>query len=138
MFRESDYRSPKMHESFINKTIPSTQLHAQQSKFDDSYQTKQSATINDPKPSLIPVTHDHYYDPENPNADWAGLVKSISGEKKHVKDHASRKVNLQQNEKGIVAVPADKYEFHKKRNPEYNGRSKEGGKANFTHLTITI
>ena len=43
-------------------------------------------------------------------------MKSISEEKKHVfNNHKSNANNLKQTEEGIVSVPTDKYEFHKRR-----------------------
>lgn len=78
MFRNSDVTKPKYHETYTNK--PNTHLHAMQSQVgsdsddnvlvDDMYNREKYATTNDKLPAIIPTTYDHYYDPENPNADW--------------------------------------------------------------------
>jgi hypothetical protein len=42
---------------------------------------------------------------------------SVTGHKKHNVNHPSQVVNIEQTEKGLVAIPEDKYAFHKKRVP---------------------
>jgi hypothetical protein len=83
MFRESDEARPNYHETYKNKSVSKLQEHCQNQTFheyqtnqqipsrrNDLYLNKCSATVNDPVPNVIPVTYDHAYDPENPDADW--------------------------------------------------------------------
>jgi hypothetical protein len=73
MFRDSDETRPKYHETYTNK--PSTFQTLQSIPNDnipgnDMYARDKFATINDHQPQPIPTTYDHYYDPQNPKADW--------------------------------------------------------------------
>ena len=76
MFRESDETSPRYHETYSNKPNISLQQTLQSPAVDEMYTRNKYATINDKQPKPVPTTFDHYYDPQNPKADW--LVYAIS------------------------------------------------------------
>lgn len=119
MMRTGDIPSPRYHSTYSNKPLPLNQLQSQMAPFtaaelQDSNH-KQQATVFDASPLPVPTTYDTYYDPNHPDADWAGLVLAANGHKKHALNHASQVSQLSQSENGIVSNQREKYEYHKKR-----------------------
>lgn len=60
------------------------------------------ATTFDPMLDAVPVINCEVYDPDNADADWAGLVKRSSAPRKHESHHVSQAVSLVQVEDGII------------------------------------
>lgn len=124
MFRSEDIPAPKFHSTYRNKPVPINQLQSQVSKFSDDeikemngnmYREKRQATIFDQTPTSIPITYDTHYEPNHPDADWAGLVLTANGHKKHIQNHSNQTIQIHQTENGIVSTNSERYEFHKKR-----------------------
>lgn len=148
MFRNSDERGPKYHETYTNKpksqTLPVNYSDA--TVIDEMYNRDAYATINDKQPAPIPTSYEYCYDPQNPKADWSGTVKLNTEEKKHnYQNHKCTAINIEQTEDGIVSVLNKKYDFHKKKIEAPNkdsGKTLIGGitsddpfKTTYTRLT---
>lgn len=111
MFRSGDFEdsfrtSGKRHASYYQKPIPTFQLMQSSSSLEvpkkdiDERSYYEYTVRNTP---AVPITYDTIYDPENPNADWSGLVSKEQA-KRHVEiTHPSRSINFVQEEGGIVA-----------------------------------
>jgi len=61
----------------------------------------QSATIYDAKPAPIASKYDTAYDPEHPQADWAGSYKV--DERAHFSGHRSMQTGIIQEERGFIS-----------------------------------
>lgn len=101
MFRESDYFEPRVHASFGIKKIPHLQQVAQQMKFEDS-RSELRPQAEYEEPVVIPTTHDTKYDPNDPRADWAGLVSRSNPERRHITNHPSQQTSIIVTKDGVV------------------------------------
>lgn len=113
MFRKSDYLAPQLHPTYAKKPPSEFQMMAQLAEFDDG--GRKRAAIEDenslygkPATEPVPATYDTVYAPENPNADWGGLVDRKYLPRKHCSDHKSQISNLVQSEHGIVGAESRK------------------------------
>ena len=58
---------------------------------------------SDVMPQAVPTTWETIYDPNHPDADWSGLVKSNKYGKKHYQEQSAQKTGILQSESGKSA-----------------------------------
>ena len=106
MFREGDMRPEKYHSTYSSKPVSLFQQQQQASRFNEfntrEHQPRAGEQLIDEIPEEIPITSDVIYQPDNPNADWSGMVQK-SYQKRHTNSHISQKVGIIQTEQGIVS-----------------------------------
>lgn len=103
MFRESDMPEKRMHHSFSDKPVPLMQKLGQNARFDGEFELERNKIgyFKENVPEPIPVTWDTYFDPNNPDADWNGLVQKRA-QKKHTNGCKAQHIGLSHSEFGIV------------------------------------
>jgi len=102
VFREADpWHDPKrMHPTFRTKEYVVDQAVASNSHMESQPGVK-SATVNDPKPALIPSKWDTAYDPQHPRADWSGSYRIE--ERAHYAGHRSMQTGISQEDNGFIS-----------------------------------
>ena len=107
MFRDSDYVEKAQKRTF-QQPAPQLQYAAAHSHFDEGKNTQQSSLPME----IIPPTWDTRFNPDHPDADYAGLV-SKRHNKRHTNDHSSLHSNIRQTELGLTGQ--DSFVLPKKR-----------------------
>ena len=88
------------------QAVPTIQMLAQNAKLDDSAAASRQKynNINPNSVPAAPTKWDAVYDPENPHADWSGLVgPEFLHQRKHCHDHPSQRSGIEHTEKGLVS-----------------------------------
>mmetsp|Transcript_18839 Transcript_18839/g.31533 ORF Transcript_18839/g.31533 Transcript_18839/m.31533 type:complete len:290 (-) Transcript_18839:55-924(-) len=125
MFREADRTDRALHASYYQRPVPDFQKITQAAHLDDraAKEHRTEKTIADSMPDAVPTTFDTFYDPDHPDADWTGQVKRDNAQKKHVNDHSSLRIGIEQSENGIISRETRK-EFSHRRPPPGGGAGK--------------
>ena len=97
MFRDSDYVEKAQKRTYI-QPAPQLQYAAAHSHFNEGRDTQQRSPQT---MEIIPPTWDTRYNPEHPDADYAGLVSKSHTNKRHTNDHSSQHVNITHTGKSI-------------------------------------
>lgn len=113
MFRKSDYLAPQLHPTYAKKPPSEFQMMQQLAEFDDGGRRRaaaedQEALYGRSAAAPVPATYDTVYAPEDPLADWGGLVDRSTLHRKHVSGHTCQKSHLIQDEHGIVGAESRK------------------------------
>ena len=98
MFRDSDYVE-KAQKRTYPQPAPQLQYAAAHSHFDEGRETQQQQRSLPME--IIPPTWDTRFNPEHPDADYAGLVSKSHTTKRHTNDHRSQHVNITHTGKSI-------------------------------------
>lgn len=109
MFRKSDYLAPQLHPTYAKKPPSEFQMMSQLAEFDDGGRRRaavedEGALYGKAAQQSVPATYDTVYAPQNPGADWGGLVDKNMLPRKHCSDHKSQKTNIVQSEHGLVGA----------------------------------
>jgi hypothetical protein len=110
-------RNRNLHPTYFNKPKPALQMMSQNAVLDDRGRAT-NAYRNPGNPEdipAVPTTWDTVYDPQNPEADWTGLVKK-EPHKKHAHDHVAMREGIERNEYGIISKEERQEWGHKRTN----------------------
>ena len=128
MFRNGEFEdsfnpsAAKKHQSFYQKPTPILQMQSKLAKLEvptnkiDEKSYSEYIVNSAPR---VPITYDTVYDPNDPNADWSGLVsKSYQHKRQTNENHPSKLIGMIQEENGIISKEIKK-EWPRRRR-EYN------------------
>ena len=99
MFRDSDYVE-KAQKRTYPQPAPQLQYAAAHSHFDEGRETQQQQRSLPME--IIPPTWDTRFNPEHPDADYAGLVSKQHPNKRHTNDHVSQHSNIKKTDLGLT------------------------------------
>jgi hypothetical protein len=113
MFRNGEFEdsfnptAAKKHPSYFQKPLPVLQMQSKIAKLEVPSQKVDEKTYYEYTTSSVPsvpITYDTVYDPNNPNADWSGLVSKQFQSKRQVNEyHPSKQVSMVQEGGGIIS-----------------------------------
>lgn len=137
MFRGGEFEdafnpgAARKHQSFMTKPRPALQMQMELSRLEVPAPLVKEETYYEysmKSTPTVPVTYDTYYEPENPNADWSGLVsKEKQSRRLAPQSHPGKSSSVVHEEGGLIPRE-DRQEFQRLR--RNNAPLSENSRAN--------
>jgi hypothetical protein len=110
MFRESDFPDPRPHPTYTNKHKPVLQVQSQGASL--TYYNENAGQSNREESALVPTTWSYKYDPNHPDADYAGLVDRDSASRRLIpKSHRAMTTHIVPGTAGGLTGSEQKKEY---------------------------